>query len=375
MPTVVAESLVRELTPSLDEAWSDRLEELQLRESPNHFIQAAEEASSLGAFPEAVEYARRALELLSAEPTDRQARCRLHLLIGTLLWQAAASGTEFTLAQALDELSKSEELLIPADPILLRAEIRQAIGAVCYDLADRESLVRALEELDLASRELREGDHPLEAAGLLNDQAAVHVRLGDFETAATLLRRSRKVFESQPGTDFVRVELAETDHLLARLPLHAPLGHAHDRATLEEALAHAGSALELYSAVNRPRCLAHVQETSGRLLICLGALDDARDRLTKAFATQDALGDVLGMARSTAALSDLKLAENDPEGALSYLTESVRLNAAKSARQGLAWNRSALAAISARLPPRDSMRLSPMLNAVEQALADAGITV
>ena len=80
------------------------------------------------------------------------------------------------------------------------------------------------------------------------------------------------------------------------------------------------------------------------------------------------------MARSTAALSELKLAESDLEGALSYLAESVRLNAAKGAQQGLAWNREALATITGLLPRQDSLRLSPMLNAVEQELVAAGFS-
>ena len=192
--------------------------------------------------------------------------------------------------------------------------------------------------------------------------------------AAALLRQSREIFDSLERTDEVRVELAETDHLLARLPLHVRARPGHEEEALERALTHADNALQLYKTVGQRRCQAHVQETSGRLLTRLDRLDEAKDHLTRAFAAQDSLGDALGMARSTAALSELKLAERDLEGALSYLAESVRLNAAKGAQQGLTWNREALATITELLPREDSLRLSPMLNAVEQELVAAGFS-
>ena len=371
MPAALADVLVRELTPSLSAAWSERLARLTSHSSPNRFVQAADEAASLGAFPEAIAYARRALELLPEE--ERVDRCRLHLQVGTLLWRAAAIGGEFTLPHALEELGKAESLLTDDDPVLLRAEIRQAVGGVCYDLADPESLERALSELALAIRELSSEQHPLEAAGLLNDQAAVYVRLDDPVRAAALLRQSREIFTSLDRTDLVKTELAETDHLLARLPLHVQAREGHEGEALQRALAHAENALKLYTSVGRRRCVAHVQETSGRLLTRIGNVEAARDQLTRAFATQDTLGDVLGMARSTAALSDLKMVEGDLEGALSYLAESVRLNSAKGARQGLDWNREALATITERLPRQDSLRLSPMLQAVQQELDAAGV--
>ena len=374
MPPTLADALVRELTPSLAAAWSRRLGELHSDSSPNRFMQAADEAASLGAFGEAIGYARRALELLPPGDASRLDRCRLLLQIGTLLWRAASPGGEFTLPYAREQLEAASALITPEDPVLLRAELRQAIGGVCYDLADPASLERALAEFSEAIRELGAAQRPIEAAGLLNDQAAVYVRLGDPVRAAALLGQSREIFETLDRTETVKVELAETDHLLARLPLHLPAKPGHARDALERALTHADNALQVYTSVGRRRCVAHVQETSGRLRTRLGDIDLARDLLTRAFTTQDSLGDVLGMARSTAALSDLKLAEGDLEGALSYLAESVRLNAAKGARQALEWNREALAVITERLPRDDSMRLSGMLDAVQAELVAAGIT-
>jgi len=374
MPPALAEHLVQELMPSLAEAWGERLSTMEPDESPGRFVQAAEEAASLGAFPEALAYARRGLELLPETPEARLDRCRLLLQIGTLLWQSAAARGQATLPGALQELAAAEALLTPDDPVLLRAEIRQAVGGVCYDLADPKSLERALTEFSTAIRELSAEHHPLEAAALLNDQAAVYVRLGDPVRAAALLRQSREIFDSLERNDEVRVELAETDHLLARLPLHVRARPGHEQDALERALNHAENALQLYKTVGQRRCQAHVRETSGRLLTRLDRLEEAKDQLTRAFAAQDSLGDVLGMARSTAALSELKLAESDLEGALSYLAESVRLNAAKGAQQGLAWNREALATITGLLPRQDSLRLSPMLNAVEQELVAAGFS-
>ena len=374
MPPALAEALVHELGPSLLAAWKERLADLDTTGSPNRFVQAADEAASLGAYPEAIAYARRALELLGSDDATRLERCRLHLQIGMLLWRAVAVGAEYTLPHALEELAAAEALLADDDPVLLRAEIRQAVGGVCYDLADPESLERALAEFSTAIRELSSSEQPLEAACLLNDQAAVYVRLGDPVRAAALLRQSREIFDSLDPTDAVRIELAETDHLLARLPLHVRAREGHEVEALRRALAHAENARQLYTMVGQRRSLAHVQETAGRLLTQLGDVEEARDQLTRAFTTQDMLGDVLGMARSTAALSDLKLAEGDIEGALSYLAESVRLNSAKGARQGLEWNREALAVITERLPRQDSLRLSPMLDAVQGELTAAGLS-
>jgi hypothetical protein len=60
------------------------------------------------------------------------------------------------------------------------------------------------------------------AARLLNDQAAIYVSLGDPVRATHLLERPRELFEGRlrsHADDVMAVEeLAETHHLLARLP-------------------------------------------------------------------------------------------------------------------------------------------------------------
>ncbi len=374
IPQPLVEGLVRELMPSLAAAWSERLAALTTPATSDRLVDAADEAASMGAWPEAVAYARRGLERLSEGPVHRLARCRLRLQIGSLLWHAAAARGQQTLSEALEELAAAEALLTEQDPALLRAAIHQAVGGVLYDMEDPESLGRALEEFRAAIGVLSEEHDPLEVAALLNDQAAVHVRLGAPDQATQLLRQSREIFDTLERTDEVKLELAETEHLLARLPLHALDPREQDPASLEEALAHARSALRLYGSTGERRNQAHVQETAGRLLTRLGRLDEATDLLTRAFTTQDGLGDALGMARSTAALSELKLAQSDLDGALSYLAESVRLNVAKGTRRGLGLNRSALAMIQERVPQQDSLRLAPMLQAVTRELAGAGLT-
>jgi hypothetical protein len=71
-------------------------------------------------------------------------------------------------------------------------------------------------------RRLLEADEAGLAVRLLNDQAAIYVRLGDPVRATHLLEKSRELFEERLRTnaeDAVALEdLAETHHLLARLP-------------------------------------------------------------------------------------------------------------------------------------------------------------
>ncbi len=110
-----------------------------------------------------------------------------------------------------------------ARPVQLRAGAAALVASVCYDIGDAQSLSRALDELTAASRLLLDAGDATGAARLLNDQAAVYVRMGDPVRATHLLTESRGIFEARAATDRVAmIEMAETDHLFAHIPLHVP---------------------------------------------------------------------------------------------------------------------------------------------------------
>src|SRR5690606_6528571 len=119
------------------------------------------------------------------------------------------------------------EAMPPDAPLELRTELSYLLAGVCYDRGDLRSLERALDELVGATRLLLDAQRGRQAARLLNDQAAIYVRLGDPVRASHHLTRAREFFEEilarEPGDRLAREELAETDHLLARLPMHAPI--------------------------------------------------------------------------------------------------------------------------------------------------------
>jgi hypothetical protein len=83
----------------------------------------------------------------------------------------------------------------------------------------------------------------------------------------------------------------------------------------------------------------------GRLELRKGRFDRARERLTAAVEVEEAIGDLVGLARSTAALSELLAAGGRVDDALAVLSDSVALNFEKGSPIGLAFNRRALAAL------------------------------
>ncbi|MEM6996176.1 MAG: hypothetical protein AAF721_37055, partial [Myxococcota bacterium] len=228
----------------------------------------------------------------------------------------------------------------------LRTELASLIAGVCYDLGDAKSLERALQELTAASEAHLQAGQSEKAARLLNDQAAVYLRAGDPVRATHLLDRSREIFDAlhrtRPDDPIVLRERAETEHLLARLPLHARLreGRVDDACAL--ALGHARAAAEGYDRLRSPQDIARVWETMGRLEICRQRLEPAGSHLLRALDMQRDAADAVGLARTTAALSDLYLASDRAEEGISVLGDSVALNYEKGSPIGLAHNRRAL---------------------------------
>lgn len=334
------------------------------------FVRAAQEAAGIGACSEALGYARSALALVTQLPaTDarRLLKARVLLEIGRLQWTTHGPGADFTLAGALQSLDGAAELLAGEQAPELRAELASVIAAVCYDIGDGAHLERALGELHAASQELQAAGDNLGAARLLNDVAALQVRMGDTKRATHLLQQSRQVFASRAEGDRAALgELAETDHLLARLPLHEP-----GDGGLQSALEHAQAAEHACRALGLVREQARVWETMGRLELRAGRPDAAAELLTRAVESQQRQADVIGLARSSAALADVLSSRGRHYEALAVLGESVELNLEKGAVRGLGFNREALDTLLAGLTPQQRLELSYEIRRVEQRLAAA----
>ncbi|WP_199693453.1 hypothetical protein, partial [Sorangium cellulosum] len=318
-------------------------------EAARRYRAAAAEAAAMGAYAQALSYGQKALALLDGmPPTPARRRLRIGALagIGRVQWQAAGPDPAFTLAGALQVLDAARALLAQGDPPELHAELAALIASVCYDIGDMRSLERALDELTAASRLLLDAGDALGSARLLNDQAAVYVRMGDPVRATHLLTESRRVFEERARVDPVaRVELAETDHLFARIPLHIAARPGRESDALSMGIDHALAAERTYKQLGDIRELARVWETIGRLELRKGRLDRATQRLTAALEAEEAHGDLIGLARSTAALAEVLSAKGLHREALAVLAESMAMNLEKGSPLGLAHNRRALNAL------------------------------
>ncbi len=338
------------------------------------FVRAAREAIADGASGTAEAYLERALALstlLPETPARRALRARAHVELARVHWEGSGP-RGFTLSLALAEAEQALGLVQEGEEPELRAEIRAMIAAICYDIGDAPSLERALSELTGASRELLAAGRARVAARLLNDQAAVWVRLGDPVRATHLLQESRRVFASlgDPSAE-ERLELAETEHLLARLPLHVAARPGMEEQALAVAVAHAEQAAQVYEEAGDRRELARVWETLGRLERRRGALQRAWRHLTMAVEVQRAVGDATGLARSAGALAEVLASAGRPEDALRALADSIQMNAIKGSPAGLASNREALAALAGALPAERRARLAGQIQALEAALHEA----
>lgn len=319
------------------------------------FLVAAREAAAVGAYVQAVAYAKEALSLIEGLPSaPRRRRLRVLALceLGRVQWQAVGPGDKFTLSSALDSLDGASHLLEEDDPPDLRANVATLLASVCYDVGDLRSLERALAELTDASRALLAAGDALGAARLLNDQAAVYVRLGDPVRASHLLEESRRVFERQAASDpLAAAELAETYHLLARLPLHVAARPGREADAITMGREYAAAAERAYRELGATRELTRVWETIGRIEMKARRIEPALHSLNAALEAQRELGDVLGLARTTAALAELLAQVGQTENALQLLGESILLNVEKGSPIGLAYNRRSLEGLGRTVTP------------------------
>ena len=337
------------------------------------YFEAMQRAAAAAAYPQAVAHAQAALALLDRlPPTEARRLQRVQLLLeaGRVLWHGAGPDESFTLQGALRVLEAARASLHAGDPPELLADLAVTIAGVLYDIGDVGSLTRALEELANASRTLADGGQPQAAARLFNDQAGVYIRLGDPVRAAHLLTESRKIFEPASKTDPVAaVEMAETDHLFARILLHVPARPGREDDALSLGIDHAIAAERTFRRLGAPREVGRVLETMGRLELRRGRLERAAERLTSAIQIQESMGDVMGLAQTTAALADVLAAGGQAREALNLLGDSIVLNFEKGSPLGVAFNRKTLAALAGSDAPKGEA--AGLLAAVEQRLAAA----
>jgi tetratricopeptide (TPR) repeat protein len=338
-------------------------------------LAAAERASLAGSHARALVFAARALALAEQlEDPERRRRVQVValLLTGRSRWQSQGPDAEFSLQAALEPLLTCRTLMVDTDPTELRAELGSLIANVQYDIGTPQALEQALSELTLASQLLLEAGRPLEAARLLNDEAAVWVKLGDPVRANYLLSRSREVFSRVAGTyPAARLELAETEHLLARLLLQAAARPGRERDALQLGIEHGRAAEEAYRDLKERQKLGRVWETLGRLELRLGHLEQAASLLEEARKLQEELGDGVGLARSSAGLSEVLVATRDYARALERLAESVALNFEKGMSVGLEFNWDSLQQLEPQLPPELRDQARGLAQRLRQALDKA----
>jgi tetratricopeptide (TPR) repeat protein len=344
------------------------------------YLAALRTVAARGDSRRALLIADQALALLERQPPSR-ARDVLHARVlaiaARVQWRGVGRGPALTLQGALESLDQAEQLVGPDGPLDLRTEIAQLVAGVCYDLGDIASLQRALDALTDAARRLMAAGESVLAARLLNDQAAVYLRAGDPVRANHLLQQSRSVFDElhreRPDDPTVIVERAETEHLLARLPLHARLRPGREDDGYSLALGHARAAADGYRRLGGRVELGRVAETMGRLETARGRHDRAAGHLDLALRTSRELGDMIGLARSTAALAELYIAAGRPSEALGALRESVAFNVDKGSPLGLAVNRRTLESLRSAIAddPRKAPALASAILEVDDALGRA----
>ncbi|MCH9687242.1 MAG: hypothetical protein K0V04_37755 [Deltaproteobacteria bacterium] len=330
------------------------------------YLVALRTVASRGDSRRALVIAEQAMALLDREspsPERDRLRAEVFTMAARVQWRGAGRGAGLTLQGALESLELAEALVSSDTTVDQRAEIAQLIAGVCYDLGDISSLQRAIDALTDAARVLMDAGHSVRAARLLNDQAAVYLRAGDPVRANHLLQQSRDIFDQlhreRPDDPTVIIERAETEHLLARLPLHAQLREGREDDAYSMAMGHARAAAEGYRRLGGRVELGRVTETMGRLETARGRYAQAAEHLDTAIRTAQELGDMTGRARSTASLAELLIASGKASDALAPLRESIAFNVDKGSPLGLAMNRRTLERLQDSLTP--ASRPSPRL--------------
>lgn len=354
-----------------------------LEGAARQLVEASREAASMGLFTQALAQGRDALALLAELPASdgrRRLRAETLLALGTLQWHGSGGGQDFSLAAARSTLAEARGAVKPGDPAALRGAIAAAIAGVAGDLGDVTALDEALQELSETTRSLMAEGATLEAARLLNDQAALLLRAGDPVRGAWLIQQAREVFEARvesmdaaalAADPSALAELAETDHLYARLPLHAPARAGRGDDAMALGREHGLAALELYQRIGDSREAAGVLVTLGHVELRAGHLEHARKRLVEAMRLQESIGDVLGIARSSGALAEVEAASGRFDEAVRRLGDSVTFNVDKGSALGVAFARAAFARVAAAAKATGDAAAAEALAGFEAELARA----
>lgn len=337
----------------------------------DRLLAAMDEALSVGATEQALALGDRArLQLEQQPPTTLARQQRVRLLTRVARAQYHAVGRRHALDVARATADAAAGLLRDDDPPALRARLDTLRARILYDQGSPAALEAALEILTDCARWLDDHGAPREAARLFNDQAAIWVRIGDVVRAHHLLEASRAVFARHAEHDpTARLELAETDHLIARLPLHvdAKPGRASD--AIDMGVRHGESAAKGYASLDMPWEEARVWETLGRLELARGASAAALDRLHATAQRQQQLGDALGLAATVEALAEAMAADGQHLEALSLLRDSLALNAEKGSARGLAQVAETLTAFVAALSAEAQGALAEPITSLRADLA------
>ena len=362
------------LAPRREEAASHATAAGESDLAAEEYANAVDEAADFGLYEQALGLGDRALALLEELPENdarRILRARLFVSLARVHWLAAGLAPELSLEQASRLLDQADELFRPGDPLAQAASIDALRARVLYDVGSPQSLEQALEAVTRASRSLSEAGEALEAARLLNEEAAIWVRLGDVTRAHHLLERSLEVFGSHDSEE-ARLEAAATHHLLARLVFHVPARAGREDEAIRVSLDHARAAESSYAEMDRVRELARVRETMGRLELLGGRLEEAERQLRSSAESQQGLADPIGLARTAAALAELSAARGDATTTLQMLADSVQLNARSGSPIGLAYNREAVEALEGRVPDALVERFAALCADLERAEAALG---
>jgi tetratricopeptide (TPR) repeat protein len=320
-----------------------------LLESAQRYLNAARLSTGAHQIAEGLSFCDRAQQLLTRLPADDRRRLLQAEAMGLMArfqWAAGGAGPAFTLASALDKTLAARALVEDLDAPPLKSELLMLAAHIRYDIGDGDSLDTALEELTQAIRILEGAGDPLGAASLLNDQAAVWMRLGDPVRAYHLLEQSRAVFADEATLrPSARVELAETDHLIARLPLQVRAKEGREEDSIHLGVQHALSADRAYAELGMERERGRVWETLGRLHVLAGDCEEAVRCFQDALAVLEAHSDVLGLARTVEGMAQALGMLRRPSEALALLSSSLDLNVAKGSPRGIAYLRRTLDAL------------------------------
>lgn len=289
-------------------------------------------------------------------------------------WLGAGLDPSFTLAGALDAAFEARADLGRMAPASVQADLASMIAGIAYDLGDGASVERAHEALTESVAALLRDGATVEAASLLNDQGALQLRMGRTERAAELLGRSLELLtarvEANPSDLASRADLADTHHLLARLPLHRGADAADDAIT--SALVQARAAEVSYQRLGMRRDVARVTETVARLYAKRGDMVEARAAFAAALRIADDVTDLTGLARITAGIAELLSSEGTPRDALGMLTSSIELNREKGSPIGLAFDERILEEVEravASMPSPDPGLAAELARARERLVA------